>query len=199
MGNDDGCPVLGGSVERFLNHTFRVRVKSTGRFVEEKNLRVRYETPSNGNTLLLSAGEETAPLSNPRVVPLREADDKIVCKGELSSVFDASSLLLLRGCLPRCPDEAIRDVLEYGAVEENRFLDADSIVSDLAMCEGRDMGRGPPTCCTRRTLVRSQLRFKSLTSLPSNLTVPAVASYQRSKSPMMVLLPDPLGPCACQS
>lgn len=133
MGNDESCPVLGGSVESFLNHTFRVRVKSTSRFVEEKHLRLGYKTPSYSNTLLLSTGEKTPPLSDARVIPLREADNKIVCEGELRSVLDAPSLLLLRGCLPRCPDEAIRDILDYGAVKENRFLDVDLTMSDLAV------------------------------------------------------------------
>ncbi|TKW54493.1 hypothetical protein CTA1_5032 [Colletotrichum tanaceti] len=55
VSDDDGCPILRGSIGGFLNHTFGVRIEGTNRFVEEKHLRLRNETAGNKNALILPA------------------------------------------------------------------------------------------------------------------------------------------------
>lgn len=55
------------------------------------------------------------------------------------------------------------------------------------------------TCCTRRTFVRSHDKLSVLMSSPSSVMAPAFGLYHRSRRPMIVLLPEPLGPfISCQ-
>lgn len=50
------------------------------------------------------------------------------------------------------------------------------------------------SCWTSCICVRSQLTFRFLVSIPSSNILPVAESYQRSRSPTIVLFPEPLAP-----
>jgi hypothetical protein len=58
MSDGDGSPSLRRGIECRLHHLLALRVESTGRLVQQENLRVADECACDRNTLLLSTGEE---------------------------------------------------------------------------------------------------------------------------------------------
>lgn len=60
MRDGDRGPTLGRGVESRLYNFLGFRVQSRGGFVEEEDFRVAEEGASNGDTLLLAAGEHAA-------------------------------------------------------------------------------------------------------------------------------------------
>lgn len=104
VGDDDSRPALRGPVEGFLDYTFGVGVKRTGRFIQQEDFGIRYEAAGDGNPLFLPAREQASPLSDPGIVSLWKADNEVMSEGLPGGVLDASLLLVVRGCLPGCPD-----------------------------------------------------------------------------------------------
>ena len=52
-----GHPLPGQLLHDLQDFPYHLRIKSRGRLIEEENLRVHAESPDNGNSLLLAAGE----------------------------------------------------------------------------------------------------------------------------------------------
>src|SRR5207253_2359330 len=74
---DDGAP--GGEfLQRFLNLFFRFGVERRSRFIEKKNGRVFQQRSRDGETLLLTAGDEAAFVTDDRVVAVGLRQDKFV-------------------------------------------------------------------------------------------------------------------------
>ena len=71
VGNDNGGATFPGLVQSFLDYLLTLRVQGRGGFIEEKDLGVTDQSPSNGNSLLLSSTQLGALGSNIGIVALR--------------------------------------------------------------------------------------------------------------------------------
>ena len=64
VGNDQCSSALSQGIESTLDLSFCHGVQSGGRLVQNQDGRVLQEDPGDGNTLLLTAGEEGSPLAH---------------------------------------------------------------------------------------------------------------------------------------
>src|ERR1700730_1399253 len=79
---DDGA-AGGESFERMLNLLFRFGIERRGGFIQKKDRCVLQQRASNGETLLLSAGKQTAFVTYDRFVTVQLRQDEIVRKSGL--------------------------------------------------------------------------------------------------------------------
>ena len=78
VGDDDGGPSLRELFKGFLQFGLRHAVQCGGRLVQNQHRRVLQEDPGNGNPLLLSAGEQRAPLPHIGVKAVGHGHDVVV-------------------------------------------------------------------------------------------------------------------------
>jgi len=100
-------------VERPLDLALGLRVEGARRLVQDQDGRVLQERAGDGDPLPLAAGEEPAPLPNPRLVTLRQRLDEAVRLGEPGGALH----LRERHLWP-----AVGDVGADGVVEDQRLL-----------------------------------------------------------------------------
>lgn len=105
-----------------LNHTLGFRIKSTGSLVEQQDLGIRDNSPSNSNTLLLTTTEQETALTDIGLVPLGKRADKVVGVSFLCRFIDQLLLPLLRLILPLGANKTVSDILEDSGTEECWFL-----------------------------------------------------------------------------
>jgi len=76
---DDECGSSGKQCgHRGLNELFAFSVQVARGFVEDQNLWIREDRPSDGEALLLAARQLDAPLADKRLVPLRQPVDELI-------------------------------------------------------------------------------------------------------------------------
>ena len=71
VGNDYGGATFPGLVQSLLDYLLTLRIQGRGGFIEEKDLGVTDQSPSNGNSLLLSSTQLGTLGSNIGIVALR--------------------------------------------------------------------------------------------------------------------------------
>ncbi len=74
MSNDNAGSSYPGFVKSLLHDLLTLSVKSRSSFIQEKDLRVSNESPSNGNTLFLSTAELSSLGSHIGIVALKQRE-----------------------------------------------------------------------------------------------------------------------------
>lgn len=105
-----------------MHNTLALGVQSTGGLIEEQNTGVRDDGTSNGDTLLLSTGQEETTFTDHGVIAERELGNEAVGVGLDTRLLDQSHLLVLGGMLPLRADKTMRDIAFDGGCEESRLL-----------------------------------------------------------------------------
>lgn len=111
-----------------------------------------------------------------------------MCISSSAGINNKTHLIIFGAVAELRTDKAVRDIIEYRPVKQDRFLNTDQDDEHFA-----EVG-GPATCCTMRILDRSHRMFNSLISMPSRSIFPLDGSYHLSSKPVTVLLPEPLLP-----
>ena len=88
VGDNERGTVFCQILERILDHALAFVVQRRGRLVEDQDRRVLQEYSRDRKTLLLTATELDASLSDIRIVPVREFHDEIVRVGALGRIDD---------------------------------------------------------------------------------------------------------------
>lgn len=78
VSNDNHGPALSGALKRSLDKFLALRIKGAGRLIQEKDLGVADQGSSNGNALLLPAGERDSAGADVCIVSVRKRDDKVM-------------------------------------------------------------------------------------------------------------------------
>ena len=113
MGDEDGGAVLRQLVQGLLHLFLCLGIQRRGGFVEDHHRRISKKYASNGDALLLSAGELHAPLAYLRIVAMRELFDEIIGGGQFRSPLD----FFFRRVFP-----AVGDIFRDGVTEEEYVL-----------------------------------------------------------------------------
>lgn len=119
MGNDNASASRAGGVESLLDQLFALQVQGRGGLVQQQDLGIPHQSPGNGNPLLLSPRELSAPGSHPGIIAIGQADDEAVGVGTLGRCYD-----LRHG--HRSPVVTIGYVLRDGSLEESGLLGDDA-------------------------------------------------------------------------
>ena len=106
--------------QRLAQPLLRLEVHAGGGVIQDEDARIDQQRPRDGDPLLLPAGERYPPLTDRRLVPLRESGDEVVRLGSLRRRDDL---------LHRRLRLAEGDVLADGAGEEERILEDDADLS----------------------------------------------------------------------
>jgi hypothetical protein len=122
MGDGDGRSTFGCLVERVLDDTLRLRIKSRGSFVEKQDTGIGHDSTSNGDTLLLTSREQHTALSDDRVVAIGQLADEAICIGLDTCLLDELELFRIIGVLPLGTDQTMLDITPNGSSEKGRFL-----------------------------------------------------------------------------
>ena len=125
MGNDEGGASLGQGIKCPLDLGFRDGVQSGGGFIQDEDGGIFQEDPGNGNSLLLTAGQEGSPFAHIGIKALGHCQDVLIdlC---LFSRFDHFFF--------RCVRSAIADILKNRiGKEEYILLDDADIFMDGAL------------------------------------------------------------------
>ena len=133
MGDDQGGSAPGQGVEGLLDLRLGDGVQGGGGLVQDQDGGIFQENSCDGNSLLLAAGEERAPLADVGVEAVGHGQDVLVDLRLLCRLDD-----LLHGGIGL----AVADVLEDGVREEEHILldDADVLV-DGTLGHIPDIGR----------------------------------------------------------
>lgn len=113
VGDGDDGPAFDKSVEGLLNVSLGFGVHVAGGFVQNKQARVVEDGSGNRDALTFAAGQGVASFSDDGFVTEGHAADEIVGIGGTGGGDD-----LLEACF----GQTVTDVVEKGAVEEERFL-----------------------------------------------------------------------------
>ena len=124
MGDDEGRSAFGETLDRFQKQTFRSRVESARRFVQEQDGRVLQERAGDGEALAFASGESCAALANDCLVALRQALDKSVRIGNAGRCFNLSH---------RCVRAAISNVFSNRYRKQKWLLQDECDVSAQAL------------------------------------------------------------------
>src|SRR6202171_6758647 len=101
VSDDKGCPSAHQVTQTFLNQRFGFGVEAGSRFVQNKNARVGKDSASNGNAVILAAGELYATFADVGVVFVFERFSEFVHAGDMAGGGEFLFRWRGRGARPR--------------------------------------------------------------------------------------------------
>ena len=136
MGDDEGRAVVHKLHQRIVDLSFGLGINRRRGVVQDQDARVLEQSPGNGDTLFLTAGESHALFAYQRIVSIRKA---------LDDIMDRSSSRRLEDFLVRhLASNAVGDVLANRAREQEwlLFYDADLLAQVAARAGASDLRSG---------------------------------------------------------
>jgi len=114
MRDDQSCASRGRPLQGINDETFRCRIETARRFIEDENGRIAQDRARDGDALFLSTGESAASFRHQSVIAIGQALDELICIGR----YRGSDDFLLA-----CASAAEGDIFTNGSAEEQRILE----------------------------------------------------------------------------